>query len=175
MTEPATPVDLLALRAGTLAALLQALVTLDEEQLAALLQAETADAAPRAEVIEAIELHRAHLADAAKDNPASAAAPPPSGEVESARLADKAEREAAEAAAAGPPAPWKEPDYTGPLTGPQGTWRNAHLKRFDPEAAPASPKSKSVKIDVQVSPGRSSATAGQVARAVAAKAAGKRS
>lgn len=166
MTEP-TPVDLESLRAGTIATIVPELPSLDDAQIASLLAAEQAAERPRSTLIEAIELDMTHRADAAQDNGDAAQAS--ADDAEDARLAAKAERETAVAAAAGPKPAWQAPDYAGPLDGAQASWRNAHLKRFDPDAVAPPPEPQTVTVTVNVSPGKSGATAGQIAKSVAAK------
>lgn len=108
--------DLQALREQTINKIREDLDELSGEQLLQLRAMESAEDAPRATLIKAID---AKLAELGATAPASDAGP------EVAKAAPDSAPQAPEVTA--PPA-WQAPDYCGPLTGDQALWRVAHLK-----------------------------------------------
>lgn len=103
-------IDLTELQNLTIPEIVERLPTLDAAQLKSLRAMEAKADAPRSGVMDAIDK-------------ASAAAKAPKAD---AKPTAKAPKMGAEPKAE--PAPWREQDYTGPLTADQAEWRNAHFK-----------------------------------------------
>ena len=136
MNTPNTPPDLVAIAALSVAELTAMLDGLSAEQLAELHALEsTAPNGGRVTALAAIdaELERARKlgdesAGDAQDRIAEGGGSGGSAGGSGGSTAGAGATPAPSAAADAEPPKWQHPDYTGPLTGDQATWRHRHLK-----------------------------------------------